>query len=66
VTYTDIYSGWTANRALWNKGATGVVDATRDVEALLPFAALRFDCDNGSERPDGPAFLLLDRVSWGG
>ena len=49
VTYTDIYSGWTANRAVWNKGAAGVVDATRDVEAALPFAILGFDCDNGSE-----------------
>jgi len=49
VTYTDIYSGWTANRAVWNKGAAGVVEATRDVEARLPFAVLGFDCDNGSE-----------------
>lgn len=49
VTYTDIYSGWTANRAVWNKGATGIVAATREVEAGLPFALLGFDCDNGSE-----------------
>ena len=49
VTYTDIYSGWTTNRAVWNKGAAGVVEATRDVEAALPFAVLGFDCDNGSE-----------------
>jgi len=49
VTYTDIYSGWTANRAVWNKGAAGVVDATRNMEQALPFAVLGFDCDNGSE-----------------
>jgi hypothetical protein len=49
VTYTDIYSGWTTNRAVWNKGAAGVVEATRDVESALPFALLGFDCDNGSE-----------------
>ena len=49
VTYTDIWSGWTSNRAVWNKGATGIVEATRDVESLLPFAILGFDCDNGSE-----------------
>ena len=49
VTYTDIYSGWTANRAVWNKGATGIVEATRQVEAALPFEILGFDCDNGSE-----------------
>jgi len=49
VTYTDIYSGWTANRAVWNKGAGGVVEATREVEKALPFELLGFDCDNGSE-----------------
>lgn len=49
VTYTDIYSGWTANRAVWNKGAHGIVQATRDVEASLPFELLGFDTDNGSE-----------------
>lgn len=49
VTYTDIASGWTANRAVWNKGAEGIVAATRDVEAALPFEILGFDCDNGSE-----------------
>lgn len=49
VTYTDIFSGWTANRAVWNKGASGIVEATREVEAALPFELLGFDCDNGSE-----------------
>lgn len=49
VTYTDIYSGWTANRAVWNKGAHGIVTATQDVEDRLPFEILGFDCDNGSE-----------------
>ena len=49
VTYTDICSGWTAHRAVWNKGAHGIVEATREVEAGLPFALLGFDCDNGSE-----------------
>src|SRR5690606_31184711 len=49
VTYTDICSGWTCNRAVWNKGSTGIVEATREVEAALPFDLLGFDCDNGSE-----------------
>lgn len=49
VTYTDICSGWTSNRAVWNKGAHGIVEATRCVEASLPFEVLGFDCDNGSE-----------------
>jgi hypothetical protein len=49
LTYTDIFSGWTEGRAVWNKGSTGVVNATTDVEQSLPFTLLGFDCDNGSE-----------------
>ena len=49
LTYTDIATQWTEGRAVWNKGAAGVLAATRGVEAALPFALLGFDCDNGSE-----------------
>lgn len=49
LTYTDIFSGWTEGRAVWNKGAAGVLAATQDVEEALPFVLLGFDCDNGSE-----------------
>ena len=49
LTFTDIASQWTEGRAVWNKGAAGVLAATRTVEAALPFALLGFDCDNGSE-----------------
>ena len=49
LTYTDIFTGWTEGRAVWNKGAAGVLAATQDVEEALPFALLGFDCDNGGE-----------------
>jgi len=49
LTLTDIYSGWTELRALWGKGATGVVDRITDIESRLPFDLKGFDCDNGSE-----------------
>ena len=49
LTYTDILSGWTEGRAVWNKGAAGVLSATEDVENGLPFDLLGFDCDNGGE-----------------
>ena len=49
ITYTDIVSTWTVTRAVWNKGAAGVLEQTRDVEKKLPFAIIGFDCDNGSE-----------------
>ena len=49
LTYTDIASQWTEGRAVWNKGAAGVLAAAQTVEAALPFALLGFDCDNGGE-----------------
>jgi len=49
LTYTDLASTWTEGRAVWNKGAHGVVEQTRSVEQGLPFAVLGFDFDNGSE-----------------
>jgi hypothetical protein len=47
--YTDILSGWTEGGAVWNKGAAGVLAATREVEERLPFGLLGFDSDNGGE-----------------
>ena len=52
LTYTDIATGWTVGRAVWNKGAAGVLAATEHVEEGLPFPLLGFDCDNGSEFPN--------------
>lgn len=49
VTYTDIFSGWTEGGAVWNKGATGVLAATREMEGRLPFPLVGFDTDNGGE-----------------
>jgi len=49
VTYTDIFSQWTESRGLWNRGAAGVVERTREMEAALPFVLLGFDSDNGGE-----------------
>lgn len=49
LTYTDLASTWTEGRAVWNKGAHGVLEQTQAVEQALPFAILGFDFDNGSE-----------------
>jgi hypothetical protein len=49
LTLPDIYSQWTENRAVWNKGAKDVLEQVQDVEGRLPFAILGFDVDNGSE-----------------
>lgn len=49
LTFTDIASGWTENRAVWNKGAVDVLAQVRRLESQLPFALLSFDIDNGAE-----------------
>lgn len=49
LTFTDIFSQWTENRATWSKGAEGVLEQVKDLEAGLPFELLGFDVDNGSE-----------------
>jgi len=49
LTLTDIHTGWTACRAIWNRGAKGVLERIKEIEAILPFPLKGFDCDNGSE-----------------
>ena len=49
VTYTDIYSGWTEQTAIWNKSGARVLARTRAIEKELPFPILGFDSDNGGE-----------------
>lgn len=49
ITLTDIYSGWTENAAVWNKGAHGVLQQIEKIEKRLPFSILGFDSDNGGE-----------------
>jgi len=49
LTYTDLACTWTEGRAVWNKGAHGVLEQTKNVEKMLPFPILGFDFDNGSE-----------------
>ena len=49
LTFTDIFSGWTENRAVWGKGSQGVLRQIKDIEEKIAFPILGFDCDNGSE-----------------
>lgn len=45
----DIATGWSEQRAVWNKTARGVVQQMQAIEKALPFPLLGFDADNGSE-----------------
>ena len=49
LTMTDIHTGWTENRAVWNKGSEGVLAQIQNIEKAIPFELMGFDCDNGSE-----------------
>jgi hypothetical protein len=49
LTLTDVFSGWTENRAVWNKGYDGVRQALNHIEQRLPFVLRGFHTDNGGE-----------------
>ena len=49
LTLTDVYSGWTENRALLNKAQRWVKEAVEDVKKNLPFEMKGIDGDNGGE-----------------
>lgn len=49
LTLTDIASGWTECRAVWNKSASQITARLRDIEQRLAFDILAFDTDNGGE-----------------
>jgi hypothetical protein len=73
LTFTDIFSGWTENRAVWGRGSLGVLREITDIEHHIAFPILGFDCDNGSEflnhhlvryftdRPQGPVLFTRSR-----
>jgi hypothetical protein len=46
---TDIHSGWTEVRAVWNRGAHATRQRLGEIESALPFALKKLDFDNGSE-----------------
>jgi len=59
ISYVDIWSGWTENRALWNRNQRQVVKQTKAVELALPFYLQGFDTDNGPEFINNGLFNFL-------
>lgn len=49
LTLTDIATTWTEIRAVWGKGASGILEQIKEIESSLCFELKGFDCDNGSE-----------------
>lgn len=49
LTMTDLFSGWTENRAIWTKDSKQVRDQIKNIEKTLPFTLFWFASDCGSE-----------------
>ena len=48
-TFTELYSGWTENRAVWNKSGEAVLAQVQELEAAVPYTMTDFHTDNGGE-----------------
>jgi hypothetical protein len=64
LTFTDLYSGWTELRAIWNKSGQAIRDHLQDIEAKAPFALKSFHADNGSEFLNWPLYRYLTGRQW--
>lgn len=49
LTLTELYSGWTENRAIWNKSGAAVLAQLQALEAVVPYEMKDFHTDNGGE-----------------
>jgi hypothetical protein len=49
LTFTELFSGWTENRAIWNKSGDSVLIQLRELETTVPFVMKDFHTDNGGE-----------------
>lgn len=49
LTFTELYSGWTENRAVWNKASHAILGQVQELETKVPFDLTSFHSDNGSE-----------------
>src|SRR5882724_8537570 len=49
LTFTELFSGWTENRAIWNKSGEAVLVQLRGLETTVPYVMKDFHTDNGGE-----------------
>jgi hypothetical protein len=49
LTFTELFSGWTENRAVWNKSSHAILCQLKELEEKAPFKMENFHADNGSE-----------------
>jgi hypothetical protein len=49
LTFTELFSGWTENRAVWNKSGDAVLVQLKALEQIVPYTMKDFHTDNGGE-----------------
>jgi transposase InsO family protein len=49
LTFTERFSGWTENRAIWNKSGHAVREGLQELEGKVPFKIKNFHTGNGSK-----------------
>ena len=68
LTFTELFSGWTENRAVWNKSSQAILVQVKELETKVPFAMRSFHSDNGSEFLNWPLHEYLTgrplKVPW--
>lgn len=68
LTFTELFSGWTENRAVWNKASHAILAQVKELEAKVPFVMKSFHSDNGSEFLNWPLYEYLTgrplKVPW--
>ena len=64
LTFTDLYSGWTELRAIWNKSGQAICDHLKEIEAKMPFALKSFHADNGTEFLNWSLYEYLMGRQW--
>lgn len=68
LTFTELFSGWTENRAVWNKSSHAILAQLKELEAVVPFKMTSFHSDNGSEFLNWPLHEYLTgrplKVPW--
>lgn len=65
ITFTDIESTWTENRAIFTKKATEVKNQFKDLEESLPFDLLAVNTDSGSEFLNMPVLKFMRPPEYG-
>jgi len=64
LTVTDVFSGWTENRACWTKVAKEIKKAISKIEDRIPFNIKFFDTDCGSEFLNYTVMEYFERSSY--